>query len=379
MKLVALFMFLLRSKLAWGAAESCQSWAPTDWDRYLNSTLLDSYILQKYPAVIHLKLAEQTAACPKQVQELGLSKCLDRISGFTRHFLRKGGMFSSLMSDQEYYASQPQEIMELPTELKESAHGLPQNWRQLAAKNGWKYVLFRSNTSFSTEGQNRLILRLPGEKYDRLLLYFSEEKANSDPTTYRGLQMQAIEHNPSGANGMARYYFRSWNFTGPGATPRVSVSGGRCVSCHINGPRAIVPKGNPEFATELGGVSTLREFNRLLTPKKALDYSPYYDLKNFPVDMPLGASHSCLECHNSYDRKSLAFSVNDDSRADSRIFEIFNLENLHRKVRLEKTMPAFDGETLSDDDRYKLVYSLRDEYYTLLKAWLTETKCSTNP
>ncbi len=337
---------------------NCENWNKQEWDKYINESLL---VDGARPNAILSKLKSVTDTCKVSFEKNNIGLCTKRIEGYYKQVISQGGgMYSAIMSDKDYLASIPKEASELPLELQNLPKGLPKDWRDLAKKNGWKYALFHSGTGNSA----RLVIHVPGKDYDKLLVYYAFDSRNSDPSNYDGVQMQAIQKTKD-STLPPKYYFNSFGFNGHGATPQAKLFGGRCVTCHSSGPRAIVPQKNPDFKTELGGVSSLEEFNNLIVQKKPPDLSPYYDLKNFPTHLKVGSY--CYQCHNGTDRSSLALSV-------SRSGELYTGE-FHRKVVTEETMPRELYETVDKNDRKKMVRGLETEFITELRKWMTETKC----
>ncbi len=385
MKLFNLFLLiftavLIDPKESYSTPNSlqCESWLDSEWDQYLSESLLKN--TSDYNSV-GSKLKGLIATCPKAAAKQSIAACLDRIRGYYAQFVPvgpdTGRRFTNRMTDEQYLASQPKEAMELPKELSEAPHGLPKNWRYIAKQKGWKYVLFQSNTA----QEPRLIMYLPGKKYDQLLVYYKlGDRTNNDPTTYDGLQMQSIEKSPDPKTNLPKYFFKSWTFGDSKSSlfgrffgssdhkPVVGNTGGNCVSCHISGPRAIVPPRVPAFSTELGGVQSVSQFNELIVHKGPLDYSPYYDSKYFPHNLKVGESNNCTQCHDGVDRNSLAYSITSDGS--------FYSENIERKVQVDQTMPKEDYIGISNQERALMAEVLAKDFSTKLKEWLTEKKCS---
>lgn len=352
--------------------QTCNAWSSQDWDTFIASNLLSSIETQPPQSIIRA-VESAKATCSSSIGRLGISECLSRISGYYRQFSGSigipgsgnGNMFSSVMTDQEYYASQPQDRMELPAELRTAANGLPQNWKDIAKQKGWQWALFSSGTG----GQPRLVMRIPKNGYTQLLVYYGDSRypANSDPTTYVGLQMQSIETERNGRRlDKAIINFRSFGFAGqPNNFPHSVVSGGRCITCHTNGPRAIIPQSNPAFPTQFNEGMNLEKFNRSITLTGPIDYSPFYDLRNFPSQMTFGSA--CIRCHNANSRP-LAFSVLENGQ--------FSISQHIRKVLQEKSMPAYPGYSGTAADRDRIAREISSDYYSNLRKWLTEKKCS---
>jgi hypothetical protein len=351
-----------------GETYLCKDWKPADWDRFLDqklNVLVTHPNLQLWLSSLVYDLKDMKKACANNISSQHLEPCLDRILGYNSQFNSSPDkMFTGRMSDRKYLEMQPKDVMTLPSELMSSSHALPKNWRELFKKKSWKYALFQSNTA----NTGRLIVLIPGEKYDRLLVYVGVGNPPSgDPTKYEHLQMQAIEKRPAQPTRLAKYYFRTWGFTGPNETAQINSFGGRCVSCHMSGPRAIELRSSTAFPTELGGVDSIEQLNRLIVREDSLDYTPYYDPKYFPEHLKVGEG-KCTGCHDGEKRHSLAYSVNALGE--------FEEDSIHRKVILEKSMPIFDGDVISDEDREKLFAFVGSDYRAKMKSWLAETKCS---
>ncbi len=339
-------------------AKGCENWTKKDWNAYLNNKLL----VDRDGDQILIKIKQIEKMCKASYDKNKISMCTQRVVGYYKQFsMENTGMYSAVMSDKEYLASIPKEAAEIPPELSKEKGGLPQNWKELVAKKGWQYALFHSGTGDST----RLVIRVPGEKYDKLLVYYNSDNKNPNPKMFEGVQMQTIE-KIKGA-GSPKYYFQSFGFEEPEKTPKHIEYGGRCVQCHFGGPRAIVPVKNPNFKTEVGGVKSLSEFNRLLTSNNPPDLSPYYDVKNFPSKMKLGKD--CKSCHDGSYRASLAYSVG--------YYGNFKLDEIHRKVAEEGTMPA-DGGYLNQIEQSKMFDGIAADHAVEFKKWLTDL-CADKP
>ncbi|MGE0527058.1 MAG: hypothetical protein AB7P49_08350, partial [Bdellovibrionales bacterium] len=276
--MAALFLF---TSTSYSNEIQCENWSPAEWDRYLDKDLLrpGAHTEEIYNVLLGLK-----KKCATSISTLGLEPCLERTLGYYKQFSinNVGRTFSRVMNDDEYLASQPQDVMQIPQEFR---NGLPANWREISKRKGWKYALFHSGSGSS----GRLIFQIPGEKYNRLLLYADlGDPPSNDPTTYDHVQMQAIEKTDPKSNSPAKYYFREWKVEESNKPPVLSTRGGTCIECHFSGPRAIEPIANPSFKSELGGVKNLQAFNDLIIHKGPLDFSLYYDLKNFPSHLKIG-------------------------------------------------------------------------------------------
>lgn len=342
----------------------CREWKGSDWNDYLEHEL---FAFNTNPKRIIAEIEKRKKMCIGATNSSNLNECTKRISDYFSQFNNNSNdyMFSAVMKNDDYIASQPEGVMELPEEFKNASNGLPENWEEVAKKNGWKWVLFHSDTA----NEPRLVFYIPGEKYDKMLVYYSFNTRDTSPSSWVGLQMQAVQKktNEGKKPELPKYYFKSWGFSKFLRKPEVAHTGGRCVQCHISGPRALIPKKRPAFETRMGGVDSISDFNSLIVQKGELDYSPYYNMKAFPRHLQIGSD--CVQCHNGKDRQSLAFSVDSYGQ--------FEIENIHRKVVREESMPMEFYESLSDSDRMEMTRSVVGDYQQKIREWVTEISCET--
>jgi len=348
---------------------SCENWSRADWDAYLaRISRLDRFLYQ-VPEQMAMAVEATMQSCPANVQKNQIVACTERILAYGKQFTAsRVGLFSTLMPDDQYLALQPPEAMKLPAELQSAAHGLPKNWRAVANKNGWKYALFCSNTNI----ESRLVMFLPGQSYDRMLLYFCDG-VNPDPTTYPLMQMDVVVKKENGVKlKKPKQYFRTLAFGEDDLRPTSQSSTGGCVGCHVNGPRAIEPRKRPAFPTELGGVENIDQLNSLLVHDEIFDLNLYYDLKTMPTHLQVGRTWGCNQCHDGDRRRSLALSLN--------LGGSFNKEDIYNKIVVDQTMPIEEGRpSVTPEMRPLIAADIEKDYYEQLSAWLIEHKCGPSP
>lgn len=366
--LISLILFLIQpTAFADPMERSCKDWSKSDWDNVIKRATDPRLLLEidesdSASAVI----SEMIRDCPKNYKDNQISKCMDRIDGYYSHFRDGGeGTFSAIMSDQQYAKLIPKEGQSLPAELNKT-DGLPENWKEIVQKNGWSYVQFQSRTGNTP----RVVIRVPGAKYDQLLVYYTFKDAIKNPTKFDRLQAQVISKNGQGtsADGKPEIFFKDYSLmTGLGRPlHNQGITVERCIACHTSGPRAIVPNVTDGHKFEVGGsVKTVDEFNSQIVFKTSPDLSPYYNLKYFPEHLAIG--QDCKQCHNGKERSSLATAVLQDG-------QFIDME-MERKVVVEETMPKELYESLNKTDREKFMRQLRMDYAFGMQAWLTETKC----
>ena len=361
---ILLSFFISKICFARSMENSCRDWKGKDWDNYLQK---EFFRFNSNPRMVLSSIGKMKLECAGSTNQANLNACTQRALDYFSQFANNSDeyMYSSVMKNDEYIASQPKGVLELPKEFQNASNGLPSNWEDIAKKNGWKWVLFHSDTA----NEPRLVFYIPGEKYDRMLVYYSFNTKDTSPSSWVGLQMQAVQRKTDDGKvpELLKYYFKSWEFSRVFRKPEVAHTGGRCVQCHISGPRAIIPINKPAFETRMGGVQNIEEFNRLIVQKGELDYSPYYNMKAFPKHLQIGSD--CVQCHDGKDRQSLAFSVDSYGQ--------FELEKIHRKVVREESMPMELYESLNQTDRLNITRSIASEYKRKLQDWVTEVSCET--
>tara|TARA_B100000749_G_scaffold280259_1_gene275741 strand:+ start:101356 stop:102582 length:1227 start_codon:yes stop_codon:yes gene_type:complete len=383
MKLFLLFSFLLSSQILRADPEdlsTCDTWSPQDFDIYIDKTLL------RFPEStknVKDNIDYMQRLCGDRIKSLGIEACLKRSEGYYSQFFYQyqiENTLSSVKTNSQYLADQPQEKMKLPDQLFTKDLTLKRNWKAIAKENGWQWIHFQSNTTVGGRPSARLIFVIPKDGYQQNILVatFSDEDGNnSNPTEYRSIQMQTIEFESEGETlEKPLLHFRGWyKNKGIGNASLNNIhKGQRCVGCHASGPRKVVLMDNPAFPTTFSDETSLKKINEAITIDKLHDMSLYYDLENFPTDLKIGEGKGaeCISCHNNEKQRSLAFSRTIDGS--------FWTNDWDRKIFTEKSMPADDViYNYTDEERIHIRMSLIPEYSRKLKAWLTETKCEKPP
>lgn len=253
----------------------CNQYTATDWDQYIEGELLTriqngrSISVGTHESPVLNKISQLRQTCAKQFTNPNILKCFERIESYYRQFEIQRGTFSGRMTDAEYEKSIPTAEKDLPPELAKLPRGIPKNWKEVFSKNGMSYAHFHSHVGDSA----RLVVRIPGKKFDRLLVYYSYDSSNSDPSTYQGIQMQIVEKPSAGKSGKEpQLFFRDFELDDVSKLPRArsESGGGRCIACHASGPRAVVPQKPARFPTSVGGVKSLDEFNQQIDRKSVV-------------------------------------------------------------------------------------------------------------
>ncbi|GEM_PF-3378116 len=385
MKLFLLFSFLLLSQILWADPEdlsTCDTWSPQDFDIYIDRKLLTA---PEYNINVKSHLARIRRFCGERIKTLGIDDCFKRPEGYYKQFFDysdREHTLSSVKTNSQYLADQPQDKMLLPRALFDKNLRLKRNWKAIAKRKGWQWIHFQSNTEVGGEPSARLIFVIPKDGYQQNILVatFSEEDGNNpNPTEYRSIQMQTIEFEAEGETlEKPLLHFRAW-YQRDGKDSKKPVlhkidKGSRCVGCHTSGPRKVVLRDNPAFPTTFSDGTSLKKINEAITIDKLHDMSLYYDLDNFPTDLKIGEGKGaeCISCHNNEKQRSLVFSR--DAQGG------FWTNDWDRKIFTEKSMPADDViYNYTDQERHLIRMSLIPEYNRKLKAWLTETKCEKPP
>lgn len=361
------------------AAGDCHSWSLREWDAYIreNAQLNNGRYLYD-----QLDLAQKM--CPESFKRPEIQKCTDRTLHFypqfiwdanEKKFLSGGEIQSTIHTDAGLYQMQPAERMKLPEVLANAKYGLPENWREIAKVNNWKWVYFTSRFSH----ERRIAMIIPYKEYTQYLLYFFTKNFSGDDEL-RGIQTIIVEFRRDGEKLVKpSMYFRSFDFD-ENQNVQVTNWNERCVSCHSNGPRKILPDTPDDFAgatvPEYSENTTSNDLNKLIVMKEIPDLSFYYNLTAMPthleIESPITSEvgDTCSSCHNGKKRQSLSFLIKEDGT--------ISYLNLLLKVRgdpEDSLMPLNPTVDYTREQRKQMVKDLVASFDPQLVRWLTEIKC----
>lgn len=358
--------------------KGCDKWSYQDWDLYIGKVFSD--VLPPVPGSLHFdldftkknkELSSLLKSCANAISKKGLWNCLKRPFMFTVLFEEKNkNRYSYFLSNKEYYKSQPEEKMQLPLEFKNSPYGLPKNWREISAKNGWKWIFFQTQLSDKT---SRLVIQIDKKDYQVLLLYEFYDKAKSDDldlSKIKLIDMQVVEYKKNGKIlDKPLVHFREWNdFSSTNKKPILAESVDSCIKCHPAGPRAIYPKENPTHALEMSKNTSLTKFNDAIVLDSAVDWKHIIDPLFFPSKITIGSKGGCTDCHDGETRNSLSL-ITDDGK--------FAFNTFHDQLVMPKQMPPMSKpDELTYLEREEIFKSMQLEYYKKLREWILEFKCS---
>jgi hypothetical protein len=257
---------------------------------------------------------------------------------------RSNSSYFFLQTYDEYLSAQPKELMKLPVELADLA---PAAWGAVAAKMGWEYVDFVSQT----DRKRRIVILNRGEKSDRWILAVPESRI---------VDIIALENRE-------KIHFREFEDQGkaPKGVDRYSIKGGgtpagACFVCHLSGIRKIIPEpGTVRDSLGKSGLLSLTKINSFISAYDLPDWHGSIDQKSHGP--PMGKSVGCTSCHEGTIRGILNRSTN---RA-----------TIELKVMKDKSMPPGMAGQLSDADRKALVDRMFDEYPSELKKFFLKEAC----
>ncbi|MBT3584812.1 MAG: hypothetical protein HN509_07885 [Halobacteriovoraceae bacterium] len=376
---ILLFVFLIVMSFRAFADQTCPVKGPGQVDSYLAS-LADKVpdfekILTEYDSF--------KKNCQALLKKHTIENCLGNFDYLKRLGTQKG-IYSPLVSDQEYLNSQPKDVVALPPEL---LRGVPKNWEKLFREKNWQWHFFSSHERRKGDKgilKNRFVLRVPGEKVDGYYLFVT---ATNEPTESEAFQAIFVEkkYAGQGKNQGPRIHFRTFsNDPGKKVSLHDHSGGGRCLECHQNGPREIIPVKDQIQQHHLGK-NTLVTDNQFSSGgksgsgverdrKKMNEYLSSYGPPNWDTFFPatghfkgvqLGKTVGCVDCHQGETRGRLLPAIAGDLR---------NLPHgIEDKIIRHPTMPP---ETdLLPDERIDIMKEITKEYYGEMKKWLTAKKC----
>lgn len=334
-----------------------------------------------FPSNNFTQVSQQLSSCWDTIRSNGYDRCLGRLHDFAEVKAKSAdpaySMGFSVPTDQ-YYKQHPKDgSMDLP---KEFADGLPDDWEDVARKNGWKYARYES----------KLVAARPHGTHTRIL--FQVPNPNGTSNTDQWIQV-TVPKNPgdpqeqiidmitvkkgAAPDGNDQIYFKQFWRDEKGKHPVAAPSmASNCYSCHPNGMRELhpnlgsVPSISPVAGDDLSGVprdkllqARVDQFNKKMS-SYSISWGDTLNRKSHgpPLGMQLGSKYNCTGCHDgSYDRGPLTGTT--------------NLDHIRFKMLVEKSMPP--NVTLTDAERQALYDKLVADRNTDTKAWLKTIPCST--
>lgn len=243
---------------------------------------------------------QMIANCQTTIQLTGMSACMATATRLAEMNARRVAISGSSsqgmeMSDRAYQDQLPDVLKTLPADLQ---NGLPSDWREVARRNGWQAVSYRSRTVGNpgpARSYMRVLFKIPGNPYETWFQFTVGELDN--PTQPEQL-VDAIAVNTQTKEISFNQFWR--NSSGQNPRPRLEGPHGsspnmdRCITCHPNGMREISPAPGSYTAQD---APVIDQMNAAMQGYKRLSW------RGLDVDAygpPLGQTEGCVRCHNGY-------------------------------------------------------------------------------
>lgn len=366
--------------------DHCQKWSPKDWDQY------KSYLLKEYPSDDLLRpefedFQKIYSKCKTKFTNFApMVQCLERAEYLGKLLNRHNKPIHVSKTNEEYFNSQNEELLKLPPEFK---NGVPSNFKEIANKNGWKCVTFKSKLKTAVDHGNamyRTIFAIPRKVQGKTVMQrILATSLTPDPSKSLGtIQIISTEHDYDGRvqNGEdkgAKMHYRI--FVSKDDTLQYFKKGNSCAECHMTGPIRIKPDAG--FEPDLCGDYDLKALNEELlkdstepNQEEVLDprLHPQPTIGNFPIsaDGKVGVdgpgSVRCIDCHNDVGGPRRPLQV-----GTYYLGPISQLPMWSEEVRIHQHMPP--GKQLSVAEWEKAKKLLLKEQQDGIRAWLDAKKC----
>ena len=261
----------------------------------------------------------------------GVKSCAERViksARQTKYTRYNGHSMGWEVSDSDYLSSAPDGYLDLPRELKD---GLPEDYKELAERKGWKMVEYRSRTVGNPPNgsYSRVLFLIEGEKVDKWIQFTLPENANN---TERLIDFIALE-KPQGPEDKATPYFTQYWRDSNGRNPKVRSQGqfDNCYSCHPNGMRELSPEPGSYSAEGAQNLDYMREkMTNYTAGRGSVDWGGALHPEDYGP--PMGQAQGCVKCHNNGD------GMHEFSRGA--INSRHSQGHIRHKMTEDKTMPV---------------------------------------
>lgn len=242
-------------------------------------------------------------ACQPTLLTTGMNQCVENAYNYTTASRRRSNANSRglgfEMSAEEYFAQAPIEAMSLPEPLRD---GLPANFREVAAENGWQVLEYTSRTVPNpgpTRSMRRVLIMANENGFDKWI-QFTVGNYGQEQVAEQLVDFIAMRDDPEDRDIYFNQFWRDSNGRNPQRRDLNTHGGHRgfdsCYSCHPNGMRNISPMPGSVSAEDVPTLNSFREriagygkvdWNGAITPEA---YGP-----------PMGREEGCVRCHNGYE------------------------------------------------------------------------------
>jgi hypothetical protein len=352
--------------------------------------------------------------CQSKIEDMELSQCLEtdilpvlemKLRRMKTEGIFKSNSLSFEVTDKKYFKYAPKRSLALPKELKD---GLPDNWREIVAKNNnWTAIEYRSRTVANPPGPNRsngrVLIQVDDPPYDRWIQFTTAQKCTPDDRinfNEKGIYQRAVCDNkgvfriiPSGNTNVNlsqteirnwptyekkerlidyisinkdeepnKIYFSQYWRDEDGKNPirRDKAHGqgnfDRCYSCHPSGIRQLSPVPGSVKKDDL---QSFKELKDKISSYENLDWGPAITPEAYGPH--LGKEQNCTSCHNNRETGRGAINyMTSKNHIDHKINGDFSMNPVFRNKE-QRFLDHMQGlsQFISEEDRQEVVDQIR--------------------
>ena len=238
--------------------------------------------------------------CDDMISDLGLESCLQNdllpfLKTTLKRKTRRGSHDLNFeVSDKEYFRNTPTKALKLPKEFK---NGLPENYREIAKKNGWDVLEYRSRTVVNPGGagsRNRILFQINDPPFERWIQFTSPE--SEDQVVKENLiDYISIDTDKDPQKIYFTQYWRDDKGQNPKRRDKAGHHFDSCYSCHPNGMRQLSPVPGSVDQKDLKTFDKMRE---KIDGYQKLDWGISISPEGYGP--ALGKEEGCVRCHNNH-------------------------------------------------------------------------------
>lgn len=329
--------------------------------------------------------------CDDMISDMGLESCLQQdllpfLKTTLKRKTRRGDSYLDFeVSDKEYFRKTPNKALKLPREFK---NGLPENFREVAKKNNWNVIEYRSRTVVNPGGagsRNRILFQIDDPPFERWIQFTSPE------TKKQTVKENLIDYiSIDTEKDPQKIYFTQYWRNDKGKNPKRRDKAGQnfdgCYSCHPNGMRQLSPVPGSVAKKDLKTFDNMRE---KISDYEKLDWGIAISPHGYGPS--LGREEGCVRCHNNHtgaeevSRGAINYFTSE-SHINHKYHGDFSMTPTNRKSEkqfLEDMLHIADQ--ISENDRLEILKEIRkkgsessQESYSVILDYLEENQVAVN-
>lgn len=237
--------------------------------------------------------------CSNAISSFGMQACFNNLKNYS---YRKTSDFSYKhllgfnQNDSEYLSTRMNYFV-LPKEL---SNGLPEDWKGVASKKGWKVLDYRSRVLPNPPHNqySRILFYIPGEEFDQWIQFTSPDIEDEEFKQSTLIDMIAVLKVKNGMTlDKPQINFIQYQRDVKGKNPQVRSFFDRCIRCHPSGLRHINPMIGSLSDEE--SLKTAAEYNKIISNYGEISWGG--SLNPEKISPAFGKKdNTCFECHNNY-------------------------------------------------------------------------------